>query len=166
MESQPPRNGHFNLDGPMKTLILILVISCSGLASLSFIFGMFMDLKNETVNVSNGAFIIVATLAGLAFTYCQAVEKKGEGYKLMFVAGECYLLGGILFLVASLLKYSLMTKSMEALISREDQQGHEMFKSLFGVVSAICFVTATLLAHVGLWRMLDAIIPIGRQQNT
>jgi hypothetical protein len=66
---------------------------------------MLFKYDKDTTDVSGTAFVAVAVLAGLAFTYAGVLSDTGRDRDDVLYAGERLCQGAMLFLVASLLKY-------------------------------------------------------------
>ena len=97
-----------------------LALLLAWMVGFYFIFRMFTDFETDTTAISNGAFAIVAALAALSFSCARSlVEEEKVWGKHYSHAGQELFLGAIVFIMASLLKYSLLSIKENAWITTQ-----------------------------------------------
>ena len=127
------------------------------LAAVGYVYAtnLFINYRSDTTNVTNAAFVIMASLAALGFSFARVVESEELRNRITF-AGERLLHGAILVLVASMLKYVMI--AFFALPSIAKLTAVRTLTELtIGVLVAMIFSNAVLFAHAGL-RVLNDIL--------
>jgi hypothetical protein len=125
-------------------LPVLLVLLCG----LYWTYVLFGNLKEDTTPITNAAFAAIATLAALAFSCSRAVTDPHESHESadrFEYAGERFLHGAVLVLVASVLKY---TYARGATDWRLDDVG--VLKTAIGLLVGLLFLWALLSVHGGL----------------
>jgi hypothetical protein len=82
-----------------------------------FYFGiqLMTNTNTDTTSITNSAFVLLGSLAGLCFSFSSAIAFEKKESDLIAFAGERFLHSGIIVLFCTLLKYvslSLLTKTM------------------------------------------------------
>lgn len=117
---------------------------------------MLSNYREDTTNITNAGFVIMATLAALSFSFARVVESDELKDRIMF-AGERLLHGAISVLVASILKYFILILP----------KIHPFFNSVklevglsltIGILAAVIFFNGVLFAHTGLRVLNDLLL--------
>jgi hypothetical protein len=117
---------------------------------------MIFNYREDTTNVTNAGFAIMASLAALSFSFARVVESDALKDRIMF-AGERLLHGGELVLVASILKYFIIALLKLPLFA--DATKIEVALSFsIGMLAAVIFSNGVLFAHRGLRVLNDLLL--------
>lgn len=114
------------------------------------------NYREDTTNITNAAFAIMATLSALSFSFARVVETEELKDRLMF-AGERLLHGAILVLVASLLKYFVLAFLKLSFISKLPSAETTVSLTI-GMLIALIFCNGILFAHTGLRILNDLLL--------
>lgn len=95
----------------LTTAILISVVILDFGCAFFIVGWHFSDVQNITTHLTNYGFAIFAALASISFSWYRAIEKNMDGYnsrikKLILGCAECSFAGAVIFLTASVLKYT------------------------------------------------------------
>ncbi|MFX0200083.1 MAG: hypothetical protein ACFFCW_28510 [Candidatus Hodarchaeota archaeon] len=116
---------------------------------LYFTITLFQNFSKDTTAITNVAFAFVASLAALSFSCARAIDKPLEHKDRFTYAGERYFHAAILFLMASVIKYALLS-----LLSNEWVSGHEWLvrglRFWIGTFVGVLFFWALMSAHTAL----------------
>ncbi len=144
---QQPRILRFVYKAPV-----VLVAMLGYLYAMSLVF----NYREDTTNITNAGFAIMATLAALSFSFARVVESDELKDRIMF-AGERFLHGAILVLVASILKYFIFI--LLKLPSFSNSANLEVGLSFtVGMLAALIFCNGVLFAHTGLRVLNDLLL--------
>ena len=127
-----------------------------GLIGYLYAFWLIINYEKDTTTITNTAFAIMATLASLSFSFARVIESDELKDRLMF-AGERFLHGGILVLVASLLKYLVITFLNWPPIANQPAV-HVATQFTIGLLVAVIFTNGILFAHPGLRIVNDLLL--------
>ncbi len=117
---------------------------------------MFVNFRDDTTNITNAGFAIMATLSALSFSWARVVESDELKDRLMF-AGERLLHGTLLVLVASILKYCIFSLlKLPYITNSAILEG--AIKFTVGSLSMLIFFNAVLFAHTGLRVLNDLLL--------
>lgn len=83
-------------------------ISVLAVSGLYFGFKLFADKTQNTISITNYALAIVLALASVSFAFARGIENDEKIKERVQYSGERFVHSGILFLVASVLKYFLL----------------------------------------------------------
>ncbi len=114
------------------------------------------------MNVTNYAFAIVAVLANISFAYSRSVDDNKEMRAQLQYSGEKFLNSAIQFLIASIVKYFLISTGLNAY--RADSIVSIIFKILIVIISSIpgaLFVVSIMNSIAGL-RELNKVLATRR----
>jgi len=146
METPQPKIVNFAYRAPV-----VLAMFLTGLYGII----VYIDYTNNSTLVTNAAFVVMASLSAISFSYARTKEAEKISNRLTF-AGERLLHGAILLIVTSVIKFILFkineTYPLEEL--------NTAFKILFWSVLALggmIFSNGLLFAHTGL-RILNDIM--------
>jgi hypothetical protein len=98
---------------------------------------------------------LILELAALSFSFARVVESENLRNRVMF-AGERLLHGGILVLVASLMKYVMLGLVLLPLVA-DTPLVHGAIHLTIGMLACLIFSNGVLFAHTGL-RVLNDIL--------
>jgi hypothetical protein len=117
---------------------------------------MILNYREDTTNVTNAGFAIMASLAAISFSFARVIESEESKDRIMF-AGERLLHGAVLILIASILKYFvfLILKSLPIDCSQNVQTA---LLFTFGLLAAVIFSNGVLFAHTGLRVLNDLLL--------
>ena len=110
---------------------------------------LFENLSKDTTAITNVAFAFVASLAALSFSCARAIEKPPEHKDRFTYAGERYLHAAILFLMASVIKYTLLSLEANEWVSNQEWLAKGLRYGMGSFVS-ILFFWALMSAHTAL----------------
>ncbi len=131
----------------------IILLGFVGYAYTSFLVVRF---EEDTTPITNTAFAIIATLAALSFSFARVAETEALRDRLAF-AGERFLHGALLILVASILKcfvfLVLKIPNYTASPIRENATYFTM-----SLVGRVFFGYGFLFAHTGLRALNDLLL--------
>ncbi len=82
-------------------------ISIVALIGAYFTAVLFINPTSETMSLTNYTFAIVTALAGVSFGYARCLDEVETRSRMQY-CGERFLHSGLLFLVASIVKYFLL----------------------------------------------------------
>jgi len=127
------------------------------LAAVGFVYAtnLFFNYRSDTTNVTNAAFVIMASLAALGFSFARVVESEELRNRITF-AGERLLHGAILVLVASMLKYVMISFFALPSIAKLTAV-RTITEFTIGLLVAVIFSNGVLFALTGL-RVLNDIL--------
>jgi hypothetical protein len=120
-----------------------------------YTFFVFINYREDTTNVTNAGFAIMASLAAISFSFARVVESDELRDRIMF-AGERLLHGAILILIASILKYFVFSILKFPLFVGSVKVESGLLFSV-GVLTGLFFSNGILFAHTGL-RVLNDIL--------
>jgi len=127
-----------------------------GIVGYYFAILLILNYREDTTKITNAGFAIMATLSALSFSFARVVETSELKDRLMF-AGERFLHGGLLTLVASLLKYFVSAFIKFPAISNLGY-AEQTIQFSIGLLIAIIFVNGVLFAHTGLRVLNDLLL--------
>jgi hypothetical protein len=123
-----------------RFVLLAGLLSTLAVASV-FVYHLASSIRRDTTPVTNGAFLITATLAALSFAWAQALVADDKDRPRVVFAGERFLHASVLLVIASILKYAAL-----ALASYQQpdiaQPVLRAAGDLFGVLAAPLFLFA------------------------
>lgn len=99
------RNFFCGLAQLFKFLLWYFPISILAIAGIYFTFKLFSNPTIDTINITNYAFAIFATLSALSFNYERSIVVDIEKKEEVLYCAERFLHSAILFLTASIIKY-------------------------------------------------------------
>lgn len=125
---------------------------------MGYAYGIFMifNYREDTTNITNAGFAIMATLAALSFSFARVIESDELKDRIMF-AGERLLHGAILIFIASILKYFVFLILKFPPIANS----HNVETSLLftiGLLAALIFSNGVMFAHTGLRVLNDLLL--------
>lgn len=123
--------------------VLILAVG------MYYCYTLFYNVSKDTTAITNVAFAIVASLAALSFSCARAIEKSPEDKDRFTYAGERYMHAAILLLIASVIKYALLSLQANELISSLEWLVQGLRYGM-GSFVGILFFWALMSAHTGL----------------
>src|SRR5262245_50985327 len=88
-------------------------LALSGASTGAIVAYFFMDLKQDTAALSNAGLAVMMGLAVLAFNYAQVFDGDAQSRSRVVRAGETCLVGAVMFLCASVLKYTRLNTKWE-----------------------------------------------------
>ena len=112
---------------------------------LYFTIIMFVNFRKDTTILSNGAFIILALLASLCFSCARCFERDINIKDKFTSGGEKCFHGAIMLLLASVLKYALISinTSTTYLVIKH------ILDYIIGGLASLLFLWAMISAHTG-----------------
>ena len=117
---------------------------------------MLLRYDKDTTDVSGTAFVAVAVLAGLAFTYAGVLSETGRDRGDIIYAGERLCQGAMLFLVASLLKYGTIVIPVQVaalpIVTNATSAGQSNLKwlvTLLQIFLFLVFMNGLLASQLG-----------------
>jgi len=125
---------------------------------IGFVFAMqiIFRFREDTTLITNTAFLIIATLAALSFSFARVIESEQLRDRVMF-AGERLLHGAVMVVVASVLKYFLFL--LYTIPAFEALAWLEVVTSLtVGVLTGLVFANGIMFAHTGLRVLNDLLL--------
>lgn len=96
----------------LQFLILHGPISVLAASGLYFGFKLFADNTQNTISITNYAMAIVLAFANVSFAFARGIEKEEKIKERVQYSGERFVHSGILFLIASVLKYFLLQQQV------------------------------------------------------
>ena len=142
---QQPRIVRFVYKAP---LVLVAFFGCG------YAVHMALKFREDSTNVTNAGFAIMATLAALSFSFARVIESENLKDRVMF-AGERLLHGSIFVLVASVMKYFLLLLlKIPGIVGWAEVA----LSSTLGVGTGLIFSTGVLFAHTGLRVLNDLLV--------
>lgn len=122
------------------------------------LYGMVMVLnyREDTTNITNAGFAIMASLAAISFSFARVVETDELRDRIMF-AGERLLHGAILMLTASTLKYLVFLILNHPLFPTSTMVEVAMMLTV-GLLTSLIFINGILFAHTGLRVLNDLLL--------
>ncbi|MBI2956714.1 MAG: hypothetical protein HYY26_05320 [Acidobacteria bacterium] len=120
----------------------------TGLVGFYFTLRVFQDYKLDTTALSNTAFAIVASLAALSFSCARALDAEPETRDRFAFAGERCFHSAVMLLVASVLKYALLSAKATPKISSNPTLV-TVLDSTLGLMAGVLFFWAMNSAHTG-----------------
>jgi hypothetical protein len=131
-------------------------VALVGILGAMYAVSMVFNYRENTTNITNAGFAIMATLAALSFSFARVVESDELKDRIMF-AGERLLHGAILVLVVSILKYFMFM--LLKLPSLSSSATLELVLSFtVGLLAAVIFSNGVLFAHTGLRVLNDLLL--------
>ncbi len=134
------------------SLVLLLIIG------VFYVVLLLARYDKDTTNVTNGAFVITATLAALCFSCSSALNANDKDKGRFTYAGERLMHASILLITASIIKYGAL-----AVQSTGFAQAHSRLVPLLimplGLSVTPLFIFALLSAHIGLQVCGDLLWP-------
>ena len=121
-----------------------------------YAFFLIINYKEDTSNITNAGFVIIATISALSFTFAQVVEENNLKDRLVF-AGERLLHGAILVIVCSLLKYLILTLIKYPSIAKYEYIVL-VVRFTFGLLTGSIFLFGVSFAHTGLRVLNDLLL--------
>jgi hypothetical protein len=127
---------------------VVLVLAAGVYLTPKFLY----DPSRDTTMLTNSGFAILASMAGLAFSWSRAIQSPGaEGLRdRVCFAGERFLHAAILMILASTLKYAAIVDSTSSTVV-------EAIQFVLGTVVGCLFFWAMITAHTGL-RIVNEIL--------
>ncbi len=117
---------------------------------------MIFNFREDTTNVTNAGFAIMASLAAISFSFARVIESDELKDRIMF-AGERLLHGAILILIASILKYFVfLILKFPPFASSGMVEPVLLFT--IGLLTALIFLNGVLFAHTGLRVLNDLLL--------
>jgi hypothetical protein len=126
------------------------------LLGFAYVVQLMSSYSDDTITVTNTAFVIMATLAGLSFSFARVIESDVLTSRVTF-AGERLLHGGILVPVASLLKYAAFNLVSIPFVANIPHARTSVLLTA-GIVGSTFFFAGVLIAHRGLRVLNDLLI--------
>lgn len=129
-----------------------LSVTAAVVVGFYFTFVMFTNYAKDTTAITNAAFAIAASIAGLSFSCARAIEGShgSQGTKDRYTyAGERCFHAAVLWLVASVLKYALLSLQGQDSVFRQEWLLQGLKLGLGGMAGALFFL-ALLSAHTGI----------------
>jgi hypothetical protein len=130
-----------------RSIAFTIALGASWLASapivLLLVAQMFINAEYDTTTLSNAAFGIVMVAANVTFSYARALPPEVRTTKCVVSAAECYLLSGMTFAAASVLKYGILSEVAQ-------QHANDSVLMVAGWFAAVCFLTAVILGYAGI----------------
>ena len=126
-----------------------LALLFAWIIGFNFILRMFIDFKSDTTSLSNGAFAIVASLAALSFSCARSLDEEKVLAKGFNLAGQSLFFAAIIFIMASVLKYSLLSLKQVPWILTQHQLVN-VLDFLLGGLAAVLFGVAIAFTSRGL----------------
>ena len=122
-----------------------------------FTFKMFIDYKTDTTAISNGAFVIVASLAALTFSWARVLGTEKDIQDRLTFAGERLFHAAVMLLVASVPKYGVLSLMQNSWIS-DHLELEIMLTSVSGLTAGSLFLAAVMSAHTGVRIINDSLL--------
>lgn len=116
------------------------------------------NVRSDTTGVTNGAFLITATLSAISFAWAQALIPGDTDRERILFAGERLLHGSVFLIMASILKYAALTVATYDMpdVAKSILQ---ILGDIFGVLAAPLFLFAVGNAFVGVLIMYRILWP-------
>lgn len=131
---------------------LALAVIMGALYAMVIVF----NFREDTTNITNAGFAIMASLAAISFSFARVVETDLLRDRIMF-AGERLLHGAILMLTASVLKYFVFL-ILNLPIFAVSTLVESVLMFTVGLLSALIFINGILFAHAGLRVLNDLLL--------
>jgi len=126
------------------------------LAGAQYIFHMVSNYREDTTNITNAGFAIMATLAALSFSFARVIESEELKDRVMF-AGERFLHGAILTVVATILKYFIFAMLKNPFFSNSVKL-EVVLSFTIGMLVSLMFFYGFMYAHTGLRVLNDLLL--------
>jgi hypothetical protein len=110
---------------------------------------LFTSLTKDTTSITNGAFVIMASISSLSFSCARAIEGPPEHKDRFAYAGERFFHSSIMVLCASIIKYTLLSIKSSNL----PQLANYFIKPIdyvFGIIIGVLFFYSITSIHGGL----------------
>jgi hypothetical protein len=127
-----------------------------GLMGFLYAIYMMVNFRENTIAITNTGFVVLATLAALSFSFARVVESDELKDRILF-AGERFLHGAILILIASILKYFIFLVLKNPIFSSSVKLELGLSFTI-GVLAGIIFSNGVLFAHTGLRVLNDLLL--------
>ena len=154
----PPSWLRFNLND-VRFLLAVAAAVC-----VNFALRVLADYDQDTTAVSNGAFALTATLAGLSFAYAQVLPEKSVTRRRFVEAGARCFQGAVMLLLASLTKYALLSLNAAAFILERPWLRPGLAATL-GLLTALCFCAALVAAFRGFKTIVETLFDRHRPES-
>lgn len=132
------------------------LLAVAAAVCVTFAVRVLADYDQDTTEVSNGAFALSATLAGLCFAYVQVLPERNALRRRLMGAGERCFRGTVLLLLASLTKYAMLTLCASAFV-RERAWLKLGLTPTLGFLTAYCFCVAVLSSFRGFKDIVEVL---------
>ena len=125
---------------------------------IGYLYGVVMifNYREDSTNVTNAGFAIVASLAAISFSFARVLEDAHDRDRIVF-AGERLLQGAILILVASILKYFVFLILKSSYFANSSAVETALSLTI-GLFAALIFSNGILFAHTGLKVLNDFLL--------
>jgi hypothetical protein len=100
------------------------------------------NISSDTTSTSNYAFGITGALTALSFSGARAIIDNPDHADALTFSGEKFLHSTLLLILASLLKYNVLSMQSDSLI-------YPFLATIYGSLSFFLFMQAMLTAHCG-----------------
>jgi len=159
---------------PIKRLLLICkarlrlwLLSVLGWLFVLYISAtMLLKYDTDTTDISGAIFVVVAILAGLAFTYAGVLPDDGRDRADVIYAGERLCQGAMIVLAASLLKYGTIViptqfAALSTWIDAHPGGGRELdpLVLVLQVTQFLIFVSGVYVAQLG-YKTLGRVVAL------
>ncbi len=118
------------------------------IVGLYFSIHLFQNFSKDTTAITNGAFLMLGSLSGLALSCAKAVDTPLRDKNEFVLAGERLLHAAVVTLIASILKYAVLTMQDWWDIFGREWLLHTI-SFVFSSLSAMSFTFALVDAHKG-----------------
>jgi len=115
---------------------------------ITYGYQVFINLKKDTTAITNTAFVILATLAALSFTFSRAVRKHDEIEDRLLYSGERFLHSALFNLQASLIKYIVLIIRPPNIAAGNLLE--IIIVDFLGFIVGMIFIQAIYAAHTGI----------------
>jgi hypothetical protein len=127
-----------------------------GLVGYVYAISLIGRFKEDTTAITNAGFAILATLAALSFSFARVIETDQLKDRVMF-AGERFLHGAVLVLVASILKYFSFLLFKLPIVGSLEWLAYAISLTI-GIFNTFIFGMGIMFAHTGLRVLNDLLL--------
>jgi hypothetical protein len=132
--------------GIARDILWTLILITASVATIAIVAKVFGNLSWNMFGLAAGAGGFALLFAGAVLTYSRCLEGKQR--RVAVSAGECFLIGAILFVLVAITRIVGMDLG-ETGVTRE--QATPSYQKLAGVVAAVLFLGGSIAALVGLF---------------
>ena len=117
---------------------------------------MIINYREDTIHITNAAFVIIASLSAISFSFARTIDSKELSDRVTF-AGERFLHGAILVLTASIIKYFIFIV-LKISYFENTMWASTTLTLTIGVLASVVFLNGVMFAHTGLRVLNDLLL--------
>jgi len=139
---------------------ILLFVGLAGtiVVTAVYVYHLAANIRSDTTAVTNGAFLITATLSAISFAWAQAILPEDKDRQRILFAGERLLHASVFLIIASILKYAaLELATYEMPDIAKSISG--VLADTFGLLAAPLFLFAIGNAFIGVIIMYRILWP-------